>query len=60
MLSGAVYDAWRSEKLPVGKGVASMFEDALRPTELVKEIQLALKRGSRDELISLACISWAD
>ena len=52
-----MYDAWRSEKLPVGKGVASMFEDALRPTELVKEIQLALKRGSRDELISQACIS---
>ena len=49
-LSGAVYDTWRSERLPVGKGVAKRFEDALRPTELVKEIELALKRGGRTEL----------
>ena len=53
-LSGAVYDAWRSERLPVGKGVHKRFEEALRPTELVKEIELALKKGSRDGFISRA------
>ena len=49
-LCGAVYDAWRSERLPVGRGVAGRFEEALRPTELVKEIELALKRGNREEI----------
>ena len=56
LLSGAVYDAWRSEKLPVGKSVAKRFEEALRPTELVKEIELALKKGSRDEFINRVCL----
>ena len=45
LFSNAVYDTWRSKKLPVGKSVARRFEDALRPSELVKEIELVLKKG---------------
>ena len=45
LFSNAVYDTWRSNKLPVGKSVAKRFEDAVRPSELVKEIELVLKKG---------------